>query len=57
MDTFDESVEITATVHAYGESIVRTLEDTSTENITQLVNAYVRNGGSINLDFKPKSAK
>tara|TARA_B100001113_G_C20960472_1_gene557210 strand:+ start:661 stop:834 length:174 start_codon:yes stop_codon:yes gene_type:complete len=57
MDTFDESVEITATVHAYGESIVRTLEDTSTENITQLVNAYVRNGGSINLDFKPKSEK
>ena len=57
MAAFDENVEITATVHIYGESIIRTLEDTSMENITQLVNVYVRNGGSINLDFKPKSEK
>ena len=57
MDTFDENVEITGTIHIYGKPIVRTLEDNSTENIIALVNSWIGMGGSINLDFKPKSKK
>ena len=57
MDTFDENVEITGTIHIYGKPIVRTLEDNSTENIIALVNSWIGMGGSINLDFKPKSEK
>ena len=57
MNAFDENVEITGTIHIYGKPIVRTLENTSTENITELVNSWISMGGSINLDFKPKSKK
>lgn len=57
MTTFDENVEITSTIHIYGKPIIKTLEDTSAENIIALVNSWIGMGGSINLDFKPKSEK